>query len=166
MAEQAIKRQLALDSNILFDLANGRDFAHTFREVFQSRGYSLKVSPTVIQELSFQAFVKNNADSPIALKALSEMRNWGIIPFDLAPTGHAITEHFSDVLIKKGFLPEGEKHDGFILAEASLAYIPVVATRDDHLLGIDITALRAQFENLDLFPVSPAHPATLLRAFK
>ena len=119
MAVQAPKRQLALDANILFDLAEGKDFAHTLKEVLQERGHSLKVPPTVIQELLYYADEKKCDESAIAIKALREMRSWGIIPFDLIPTGHALTEQFSQKLIRKGFLPEGEFNDGLILAENS-----------------------------------------------
>ena len=35
----AQKKQLSLDANFVFDLAADKDFAHTFREVYQERGY-------------------------------------------------------------------------------------------------------------------------------
>jgi len=49
MAAQGEKKEFALDSSIVFDLAAERDFAHTFREGYQERGYSLRVPPTAIQ---------------------------------------------------------------------------------------------------------------------
>jgi hypothetical protein len=52
MAAPGKKKLLALDTNLLFDLAADKDFAHTFREVYQERGYSLVVPPTAIQELA------------------------------------------------------------------------------------------------------------------
>jgi hypothetical protein len=45
MAVQGQKKEFALDSNILFDLAAEKDFAHAFREGYQERGYSLRVPP-------------------------------------------------------------------------------------------------------------------------
>jgi len=47
MVAPAQKKLLALDTNLLFDLAAEKDFAHAFREVYQERGYSLVVPPTV-----------------------------------------------------------------------------------------------------------------------
>ena len=161
-----VKKQLALDANILFDLTQEKDFSHTFREVLQERGYSLKVPPTVIQELTYYALDKQCDETPFALKALQQMRAWGIMAWDLIPTGHAITEQFSNNLIRKGFLPEGEFNDGLILAEVSLACIPVLATSDGHLLNIDSSYLRIQFEDSDLFPVGVFHPKQLLAALK
>jgi hypothetical protein len=43
MAAPGQKKLLAPDTNLLFDLAGEKDFAHTFREVDQERGYSLVV---------------------------------------------------------------------------------------------------------------------------
>lgn len=55
MALLAKQKQLALDSNIPIDLADGLDAAHTFREAFQERGYILLVPPTVVTELTLKA---------------------------------------------------------------------------------------------------------------
>jgi hypothetical protein len=41
MAAPGTRKRLALDSNLLIDLAAEEDYAHTFREEFQERGYSL-----------------------------------------------------------------------------------------------------------------------------
>ena len=47
----AQKKQLSLDANIVFDLAGDKDFAHDFREIFQSKGYALDLPPTAAHEL-------------------------------------------------------------------------------------------------------------------
>jgi len=56
----------------LFDLAAEKDFAHSFREVYQERGFSLRVPPTVIQELTYYALEKQCAETALALHALEE----------------------------------------------------------------------------------------------
>jgi hypothetical protein len=61
-------------------------------------------------------------------------------------------------------LPEGEFHDGLILAETALAGIPVLATSDADLLDIEEADLRVQFEAADLSPVQICHPKLLLKA--
>jgi hypothetical protein len=48
MAAPEQKKKFALDTNVLLDLAADKDFAHTFREVFQEKGYALMVPPTAI----------------------------------------------------------------------------------------------------------------------
>jgi predicted nucleic acid-binding protein len=74
------KKLLALDTNILFDLAQGKDFSHTLREILQERGNALKVPPTVVQELTYFVEKGNSVEKAIALTALTEMRGWGILP--------------------------------------------------------------------------------------
>ncbi len=164
MAAQGKKKELSLDTNILFDLAAEEDFAHTFREAYQERGYSLRIPPTVVQELSFYAFERRCNESQLALKALKEMRGWRLDPYDLRAVGHGITEQFSNCLIRDGLLPEGEFNDGLILAETALAYIPVLATSDSDLLDIEDAILRVRFEHADLSPVQVFHPKRLLKA--
>jgi predicted nucleic acid-binding protein len=51
--EATSRKRLSLDTNVLFDLADRRDFAHDFREACQCRGYTLVISPTVVSELYF-----------------------------------------------------------------------------------------------------------------
>ena len=46
------KKQLALDANVVLDLAEGKDFAHDFREEFQARGYEFFLPPTTVAELN------------------------------------------------------------------------------------------------------------------
>ena len=48
------RKQLALDTNLLLDLAQGVDVAHDFRESFQAKGYILRLSPTAVLELHEQ----------------------------------------------------------------------------------------------------------------
>lgn len=166
MAAPEIRTKFALDTNILLDLADEQDFAHTFREVFQEKGYLLQVSPTVVQELAFAAFKEDGRVQKLASRALSCMREWHILPFDLVPVGHGITEQFTHRLTSRGLLPEGEIHDGQILAESSLAHIPVLVTSDHHLLDIDEAQLLTAFNDFDLAPVRPLHPKNLLSAVR
>ena len=164
MAAPGPKKLLALDTNLLFDLAAGEDFAHTFREVYQERGYSLVVPPTAIQELAFYALEKQCAATPLARKALQELRSWSLSPFDLKSVGHGITEQFSEKLLRIGLLPEGEFNDGLILAETALANIPALVTSDADLLDLDESKLAVEFEAADLPPVLICHPKRLLKA--
>jgi len=170
MAVPTTAKKLAVDSNILFDLASEDDFAHTFREVLQERNYSISVPPTVVQELTYAAFHKTakSADEKtqrrLAEKALREMLAWKITPFNLIPTGHAITEQFVKKLQLCVLLPDEESNDRLILAEISLADIPLLITNDLHLTQIDATQLHNSFEASDLSPVIVVRPRILLRA--
>jgi predicted nucleic acid-binding protein len=166
MAAPEQKKKFALDTNVLLDLAADKDFAHTFREVFQEKGYALMVPPTATHELAFAAINKTGKDQRLAHRALACMREWGILPFDLVPVDHGITEQFTHRLTSRALLPEEEINDGQILAEAALAGIPVLATSDHHLLDIDEADLLTAFNDSDLAPVRPLHPKNLLKAVK
>jgi predicted nucleic acid-binding protein len=157
-------KRLALDTNILFDLASGEDFAHDFRETFQEHGYALWVPPTVVAELTYKASERKSGTQQLALAALQSLLSWGIRPYDLKAVGHGITEFFAKYLIRKGLLPDNEFHDGVILAETALGDIPILATSDKHLLNIEESDLKLAFDAQDLMQVTPLHPRNLRRA--
>ena len=91
---------------------------------------------------------------------------WEIRPFDLDSTAEAICEQFVRGLLRQRLLPEDEFNDGLILAESSLAKIPLLVTSDKHLLDIDENSLLLAFNEADLPPVRPVHPKNLLRALR
>ena len=70
------KKSLALDANLLLDLAEGNDFAHDFREEFAGRGYSLLVPPTVLAELEALASAGHAPQCHFANIALEELGAW------------------------------------------------------------------------------------------
>lgn len=166
MAAPREKRRFALDANILYDLAADLDAAQTLREVLQERGATLEVPPTVFQELAFAARRGTGEEAELALVALQRMQSWQIIPFSLVPVGHGIAEEFCQKIIRKGYLPAAEENDGLILAEAALAGIPVLISRDGHLLGIDAQILVSELQASDLSIVHVVHPRTILTSLK
>ena len=140
MAAPGKKKLLALDTNLLLRTSPPAKILRTpSGKIFTKRGYSLVVPLTAIQELAYCALEKQCAETPLALKALQQMRSWNLFPFDLKSVGHGITEQFSKKLLRAGLLPEGEFHDGLILAETALAGIPVLVTSDANLLDIEET---------------------------
>jgi hypothetical protein len=163
----AQKKQLSLDANVVFDLAGDKDFAHDFREVFQRKGYALVLPPTAAHELHV-IFTDGDseAERELARTGLTHLKQWGIRPFDLDSAAEAICEQFVRGLLRKHLIPEDEFNDGLILAETSLAEIPVLVTSDRHLLDIDEDALLLAFNEADLLPVRPVHPKRLLRALR
>src|SRR2546423_12426541 len=122
------KKSLALDTNLLLDLAAEEDFSHDFREQFSSRGYSLLVPPTVVAELAFFASLKHAPQRQMASVALERLSSWKCQPFPLSSTQLVIAVRFAARLI--------EQNDGKILAQTSLASIPLLVTSDKHLLDL------------------------------
>jgi hypothetical protein len=163
----AQKKQLSLDTNFVFDLAGDKDFAHEFREIFQRKGYALVLPPTAANELHFIFTHGGSAvERGLARTALTHLLQWGIRPFDLDSTAEAICGQFVRGLLQQRLLPDDEINDGLILAETSLAKIPLLVTSDKHLLDVDEDALLLAFNEADLAPVRPAHPKRLLRALR
>jgi predicted nucleic acid-binding protein len=160
------KQSLALDTNLLLDLAGEKDFAHEFKEEFSSRGYSLLVPPTVVAELAFFASLKGASQQEIANVALEKISAWKCQPFTLSSTQLAIAIRFAARLMDSALIPETEQNDGKILAQTSLAKIPLLVTSDRHLLDVDVDALLLAFNDADLLPVHPSHPKQLLKALR
>lgn len=162
-----LKPQLALDTNVLFDLADGRDFATTVLEVLAEEKATVKVCPTVLVELEYEInHPSSEQKARRAEKAFQCFHTWNITPFSLAPVQHAIAKEFSDSLQNAGVLPHGELHDGCILAEAALCPLEFLLTSDQHLLSIDSEKLQAIFKAQDLPKVqivSPRHLYVLLK---
>lgn len=163
MAAPAIRQKFALDTNILIDLGEEKDFAHALLRAYKDKG--LGVPPTVVQELTHIALYESAPVSQYALNALSKMREWEIYPYDLKAVGHGIAEEDAHKLMSSGLVPDDEFHDGLILIETALACIPVLVTSDKHLLQINPPALAQALIDLDLNPVQIAHPKQLLRAY-
>jgi hypothetical protein len=69
-------------------------------------------------------------------------------------------------LTHSGLLPPEEYNDGLILAESSLAAIPVLVTSDHHLLNITEDRLLVCLNDADLPSVRVAHPKGLLKAIR
>ena len=160
------KKSLALDTNLLLDLAGERDFAHEFAEEFFSRGYSLFVPPTVVAELALFASLKEAPQQEIANIALEKIGVWKCQPFSLSSTQLTIALRFAERLMAASLIPETEQNDGKILAQTSLARIPLLVTSDRHLLDVDEDALLLAFNDADLLPVHPSHPKRLLKALR
>jgi hypothetical protein len=165
MAESR-KRQLSLDTNLLLDLAKPQDFAHDFREAFQSRGYALVLAPTVLFELEYLLTYGAAPHQELAQRASNKVGEWHLTPFGLPEVRHSIAEQFARRLQHHGIIPADEFNDGLILAETALAEIPLLVTSDKHLLGVDDDALLLAFHEADLVPVHPVHPKHLLRALR
>ena len=89
------KKSLALDTNLLLDLAREKDFAHDFKDAFSERGYSLLVPPTVAAELAFFAASGSAPQQELANAALGKVRDWKLQPFTLSSTELAIAIQFS-----------------------------------------------------------------------
>src|ERR1700744_2031321 len=98
-------KRLALDTNVLLDLASGRNFATDFVKRFQERGYDLRVPPTVLIELAY--FDKNGTGDKkqLAHKALTSLSAWRIAPVVLSQVDLESAESFKIFAEARKLLP-------------------------------------------------------------
>src|SRR5690348_13382584 len=76
--EASSQKRLSLDTNVLFDLAEGQDAACDFRETYQSKGYALLIAPTAAAELYFALEHSDEREARLATAAISALSKWDI----------------------------------------------------------------------------------------
>jgi hypothetical protein len=161
------KKRLALDTNLVLDLAGGLAVAHDFREVCLERGYSLWLPPTVVEELVYLSDGGSVDERVLPTKALNNLLSWKVLPFQLDDLDRHLAKQFSRLLRDRGLLPDEEDNDGRILGEASVERIPMIVTSDRHILGLDREQLGIAFVDCDLpVAVAPIHPRLMLNALR
>jgi hypothetical protein len=143
----------------------GADCASTHNAIIRAKAYlgiQLIVTPTVIEELAYGLEAWTGlAKARWAENALRDLRKWGVEPAGLKPVGHGICDAFYETIVKRGYLPEEERHDALVLAEASLWNAAFLITWDRHLLDIPAQPLLKIMEDKDLTPVKIISPDTL-----
>jgi rRNA-processing protein FCF1 len=160
------EKQLALDTNFLFDLAEKAEFALDFKEEFQSRGYDFLLPPTVVVELAALSEEGSARQRRVATTALQNLDGWKFLAIILSDFNLNIAQEFRLKMSRLELIPDEEWNDGVILAETALAHIPLLVTSDEELLGIDDAALQVALAESSLPAVHPVHPKRLLRAIR
>src|SRR6266436_487758 len=97
--EASSPRRLSLDTNVLFDLADEKDFAHDFRETYQHKGYALAICPTVVAELYFFHERGDPEEKRLASLALGKIASWDIQVFPLTGVQQHIAWRFAAEII-------------------------------------------------------------------
>lgn len=158
---------VAFDTNVLMALAGEDDDAWQCMETLKARRPNprLIVTPTVLQELV--RFV-GDVGSPdrrdhYSTVALSSLAQWGIQPLNLLPVGHGIVERIGDDIRRQGLIPEAERHDSFIVAEAALCEADILVSADAHLHGIDHQRLHVLLSGFDVKPIIISWPRRVAR---
>src|SRR6266700_22903 len=164
--EAGSPRRLSLDTNLLFDLADEKDFAHDFRETYQRKGYALVICPTVVAELYFLREHGDNEEQRLASLSLGQIASWDIQVFPLTGVQLDIAWRFAGAVVARGLLPENEINDSRILAETTVAAIPLLVSSDRHLLDVDPDVLHAACAEADLPLSFISSPRRLLRAVR
>jgi predicted nucleic acid-binding protein len=163
-APAASRQKLAvLDTNVLFHLAEQYAPAHNLVLRLVKRGFVPVVTQTVVQELGYAAQYDVRAkNQDLATTALTHMRQWGIQPFSLVPVGNGICDIITDVILNRKLLPDGERHDAYILIESSFGAAAMLVTWDTDLLEAPNDAINEVLRSFDLHPIQIVHPRIVL----
>jgi predicted nucleic acid-binding protein len=166
MADGLHSKRLALDTNVLLDLAAGHEFALRFKREFQAREIALYCPPGVAAELDHLSVHGTAAQRERSGIALDRLIEWGITPIVLTDVQKRSRKNFMSFVEDRKILPEGEVNDARILADTAIAEIPMLVTSDAGILEADQVALSLAFEDASLRVVHPVHPAKLTRALR
>ena len=166
MAGNLQSKTLSLDTNVLLDMAAGVDFAVGFREVFQSKGYTLCVVPSVLAELAYLSKNGEKGQRELARKVITSVLDWKISIISLSELQSSYRANFIRFAEHRRLMPPAEKNDVRILAETAIAEIPVLITTDQTLLNVDEFALKFTCADSGLPLVNVAAAAGMWRAMR
>ena len=158
---------VAVDTNVLLDLAAEDEACWDCMDAMKSRRElpRLVVLPTVLQEL---AHLLDNGETEevreLAFAALQSLLSWGFEPLDLQPVGHGIVERIGDEIRSRGLIPESERNDSFIMAEAALCDCDILISSDRQVYGVGQHALHALLNDFHVKPVMILWPKQVVRA--
>lgn len=160
---------VAVDTNIPLDLAGQVDDVADALAVIRQRikGVRLVAPPTVNLELQFLSEFAERSDVRSAAQSAlrSLVAKWKIQPANLVPVGHGIVVAISSKIRSAGLLPDEEKNDAEILAEAALLGCGILLTSDAHLRGIDFERLALTLQGFDVTAPVIATPREVIRKF-
>lgn len=159
----------AVDTNVLLDLADGKDRVWDAIDTIKKRlsGVQFVLPPTVVQELAWIVeHGETSRERRLALTAASRLASeWQFVPLTLIPVGHGITDRIASQLRRSGLLPEEEVNDATIVAESALTGCRILLSSDAHLTNIPADKLALILTAADVEPVLIASPRSIAQKF-
>lgn len=160
--------RLAVDTNVLLDIADGVDDVLDAADVIADRLPDAEqlVTPSVLDELAYLADsgltpqVRRSAGLAIRLlRNKDRFRPILELPFAPEKTGELAKEFRRQLLLAE------EVHDSLILAETVLLDCGILLTSDEHLRSIDHQQLTWLLNQRDLTAPVIATPREIIRKF-
>jgi rRNA-processing protein FCF1 len=168
MAARPNRPQLvAVDANVLFDLADGSDDIVDSVSLIRGRLRDARfvIPPTVQHELANWALQGEGRQREAARKAIQLGRSWWIVPVNLIAVRHGIAGLIAERIRQQGLIPDEEVNDSLALAESALLGCSILPTSDEHLRGIDFERLTLELQAFDVAAPVIATPREIVRKF-
>jgi len=158
---------IAVDANVLFDLATGLDDVVDAFSVIRARLCDTRflMPPTVQHEMANWALSGDAEKSQSARKAIQASQRWHVVPVSLIAVSHGIAERIAEQVRSRGLMPEEEINDSLVLAESALLGCSLLLTSDEHLRGIDFALLTLELQTFDVAAPVIATPREIVRKF-
>ena len=168
MAARPNRPQLvAVDANVLFDLAEGVDDVVDAVYVIRERLCDARflLPPTVQHELANWVLRGDGQKRDAARKAIQLGQSWRIIPANLIAVRHGIAERIAERIREQRLIPVEEVNDSLVLAESALLGCAMLLTSDEHLRGIDFERLTLELQAFDVTAPVIGTPREIVRKF-
>jgi rRNA-processing protein FCF1 len=161
--------RLAVDTNVLLDLADGVEAVVDAFDLLDQRlpEKDVVVLPSVLDEL---AFLCDSGDTErvrqSALNAIGLMQQQDRFrPLLQLATPPDLATKLAREVRRRELVPEEEVHDSLILAEAALLGCALLLTSDEHLCGVDHERLTLTLHPFELVAPVIASPREIVRKF-
>ena len=158
---------VAVDSNVLILLAEEDDLTiEAFDTIrLRIRPAQFVVPPVVVRELTHKVRYDPHLKRP-AERALREMRpRWRCQALLLNAVQEVVADQAAKRLREAGLLPQEERNDASLLAQAAALGCALLITYDSHLRDIDFEKLTLLLGELDLAAPVLATPSEVVRKF-
>lgn len=153
--------RLAVDSNILFAIANAEPSVDVLLDLAKRGDAQLFVPPQSLAEISY-SFVTGNEEAGRVLRSILKIP--ALSPLNLSSTQHGIAASVARRLLAESILPNAEKRDAIALAQSAACGLSAFISVDEHLLGIDRRQLSALLVIEELSPIAILSPYDFVKA--
>lgn len=130
-------RRLSLDTNVLVGFGERRPSLLDFLTLACEIGHELCVTETTLAETEHLARAAEDASlrraAQCALDLRAEWKIQGSLP--ATPADRTAAEQLAAWLRKRGWIPASQYRDSLIIAEASIARVPILVTTDPHFFS-------------------------------
>lgn len=156
---------IAVDANVLFDLADDKDDVFEAVSIIRGRLRDARflIPPTVQQELAHWALRGDTQKQELARNTIQLSQSFRIAPASLIAGKYV--EQIAERIRECDLIPEEEINDSLVLAESAFLGCSILLTSDAHLRGIDFERLTLELQAFDVVAPIIATPREIVRKF-